>query len=567
MARGGGAGVSVSRATAVYGVHAYHTKVPVEAISPFIHENTAHAGSVLDPFCGSGMTGIAAALAGRRAFLNDLSPAAVHIARNYTTPCSAPLLRSAAASLLAWAEPQIVPSYTVSCPICPGDAITEYVVWSDTRRCPNCLASTTVWEQRQTGLRTLKCPSCGQSEAKVKWSIAGEHPVEVNLRCLDTRARVALEPRPEDLALALTQPRAQYWHPDLPFGPDWDMWRGGHRDLGVETVADFWSHRNLAALSVLWEGISREGDDRLREALRFVFTAIVNRASRRYQWNAKRPTNVLGGTLYIASLRYEFNVLSLWGRKLEAVAKYYASVEIPSDAVTVTQGSATSLRHVATSSIDYCFTDPPFGANIYYADASLLWEAWLGTLTDRAAEAVVSRKRPEKSVADYGALMTEALSEIKRCLKPDATATMVFQNTDDTVWTALKEAARDAGFVVLGTSTLHKSQPSFKGIKADLEGERVAATDVVLTLGQRAKQPVTARVDADALVVDALQEELARITTQRTASAPHMYAVAISALIGAGLPTAGWSIDRVARLLANLRPNPAEQLPLGISKT
>lgn len=44
----------VSRATAVYGVHAYHTKVPVEAISPFVRQNTSHGGLVLDPFCGSG---------------------------------------------------------------------------------------------------------------------------------------------------------------------------------------------------------------------------------------------------------------------------------------------------------------------------------------------------------------------------------------------------------------------------------------------------------------------------------------------------------------------------------
>jgi len=37
---------------------------------------------VLDPIAGSGMTGLGAATVGRRAVLNDLSPAAVHIARN-----------------------------------------------------------------------------------------------------------------------------------------------------------------------------------------------------------------------------------------------------------------------------------------------------------------------------------------------------------------------------------------------------------------------------------------------------------------------------------------------------
>ena len=37
------------------------------------------------------------------------------------------------------------------------------------------------------------------------------------------------------------------------------------------------------------------------------------------------------------------------------------------------------------------FTDPPFGSNIYYADCNLIWESWLGRLTDDANEAVVNR--------------------------------------------------------------------------------------------------------------------------------------------------------------------------------
>jgi len=291
----------VSRATAVYGVHAYHTKVPVEAISPFVRQNTSHGGLVLDPFCGSGMTGVAAALEGRRAVLNDLSPAAAHIARNYTTPCSASALGAAASRLMAWVEPQIAPAYEVSCPSCGGRAVTEYVVWSDVRRCPECRASIVVWDSRESGLKTLTCRTCGHAGRKTKAELLGERPVQVNVRCLDCRRRDAIDPRLEDVALANAASPPAFWYPDLPFGSDWDMWRGGHRDLAISRVADFWSSRNLAALSVFWEGIGRETDERMREALRFVFTAIANRASRRYQWNAKRPTNVLGGTLYVAS--------------------------------------------------------------------------------------------------------------------------------------------------------------------------------------------------------------------------------------------------------------------------
>ena len=50
-----------------YTSHTYPTKVPPEAITPFIEASTAPGGLVADPFCGSGMTGVAAVLAGRRA--------------------------------------------------------------------------------------------------------------------------------------------------------------------------------------------------------------------------------------------------------------------------------------------------------------------------------------------------------------------------------------------------------------------------------------------------------------------------------------------------------------------
>ncbi|MBN2390343.1 MAG: site-specific DNA-methyltransferase, partial [Anaerolineae bacterium] len=78
--------VKAGKNSPIYNAHSYHTKVPPEGIVPYIEHYTDPGDLVLDPFCGSGMTGVAALMAGRHAILNDLSPAAVHIAHNYTTP-------------------------------------------------------------------------------------------------------------------------------------------------------------------------------------------------------------------------------------------------------------------------------------------------------------------------------------------------------------------------------------------------------------------------------------------------------------------------------------------------
>jgi adenine-specific DNA methylase len=467
--------VLARRSDSVYRVHAYHTKVPPSVARRYIERHSRSGDLVLDPFCGSGMTGVAAALSGRRAYLNDLSPAAVHIASNYTDPCPPDPFRAGVERVLAAVGARVAVEYET---VQGGQPATvEYLVWSDVRACPRCGEEILLWERREEGLRRLECRSCGHQGAKSEFPAVGERAVEANLSTGGGRVvRAAL---PEDLG---DPPgRADLpWFPDVPFGSDRPMWRRGHEELGIHSVADFYSPRNLAALAALWVAAGEEPDERVRSALRFSLTAVANRASRRYQWNAKRPTNVLGGTLYVSSLRYEWNVLSLWRRKTAAVERFFRDNPMPAGAVEVHEGSATTLA-LEDASVDYCFTDPPFGAHIVYSDSSLLWEAWLDDLTDRDREAiVVSGGDHPKDVGAYGCLLEQSFAEIRRVLKPAGRATVIFQATDPAVWRAIQTAAANAGLRLLEASSLDKGQPSFKQIKGR-GGERVAEGDVILT--------------------------------------------------------------------------------------
>jgi hypothetical protein len=430
--------------------------------------------------------------------LNDLSPAATHIAGNYTTPCDPGEFEAAVARVLAEVGDEVAALYATTH---EGlEARIEYLVWSDVRRCTRCNADVVLWDRRETGLRVIRCSACGHEAAKAELQLIGEQAVEANLSVAGGRRRVTREVIPDDLRPDLHL-RDLPWYPTTAFDDSRPMWRRGHQDLGVRTVADFYSARNLTAFSLLWGVAGREPDARLRSALRFSLTAIANRASRRYQWNAKRPTNVLGGTLYISSLRYEWNVLSLWKRKTRAVTKLFASGAAKRDAVTVVQGSATALP-LADESIDYCFADPPFGSNIVYSDVSLLWEAWLDDLTDRSSEAIVVRGGDHaKSLGDYGDLLRAAFSEVRRVLKPQGHATVVFQASDPDTWSAVYDAAIGAGLSFVDATTLDKGQPSFKQLKGQQAGEMVAETDVVLTFSrQPAPRHTTPLIDLEEAV-------------------------------------------------------------------
>jgi len=534
---------SVSRSSGVYGAHAYHTKIPPEAIEPYLLEHTRTGAFVLDPFCGSGMTGVAARRTGRHAILSDLSPAAVHIAANYTTPCEPAAYGRAVERIAKSSEAVRTSLYSTHCHSCGELATTAYVIWSDVRKCPHCGAESRLWEHRATGLRNLSCTACGRSYAKKSAALLGEVPVRVSFDCLSC-GRLERDPTIEDLDRTVRlRSEISSWYPNVGFGPDREMWRRGHADLGIQSVADFYSPRNLAALSALWERIADEPDARLKSALKFTFTAIANRASRRYQWNAKRPTNVLGGTLYVSSLRYEFNVFSLWSRKVAAVKKLFETTFNDPGSAEISLASATRLP-LADKSVDYCFTDPPFGANIVYSDCSLLWEGWLGALTNPIDEAIVTRHRSTeaggKTVSAYGHIMTNAFRELGRVLKRGVPLTLVFQNTDPAVWAVIDQGLAEAGFDVLGAETLHKAQPSFKGVKAQEEGEQVAPTDVVLLLRSGGPvKPSGPRASVRDVIWRAIEAELNNVGSgsSRRRSIGHLYAIAVAAALGARLPT------------------------------
>ena len=144
---------------------------------------------------------------------------------------------------------------------------------------------------------------------------------------------------------------------------------------------------------------------------------------------------------------------------------------------------------VPEGSIDYVFTDPPFGSNIYYADCNLIWESWLGQLTEPEQEAVVNRalkvENGGKTLKAYADLIAASMTEVSRVLKPEGWATVVFHNTNSDVWQALRDAAEGAGFEFHQAASLDRGQQSHKGYKGRSESEDVAHFDVVLNLRKR----------------------------------------------------------------------------------
>ncbi len=134
-----------------------------------------------------------------------------------------------------------------------------------------------------------------------------------------------------------------------------------------------------------------------------------------------------------------------------------------SGSTVVVHNSTSKSMPLKPNSVDYVFTDPPFGAYIPYAELNQINEHWLGKTTDRAREVIVSASQ-SKGMLEYGAMMENVFTEIGRVLKAEGLATVVFHSAHSEVWRALAQAYTNAGFTVEATSVLDKIQASFKQV-------------------------------------------------------------------------------------------------------
>lgn len=538
--------VRVGKTSTAYRAHSYHTKVPPEAITPFIRAYTYPGDIVADPFCGSGMTGVASLQEGRSAYLSDLSPAAVHIARNYATSCDPKEFKRAYDKVAAHVSTTMAWLYR---PMSGDRRNIEYTTWSDLFSCPKCGRDTLYWDFRNAGeIREIACVECGEQSRKTDLIWKGEIPVETHAASgknrIETRSTNAA-----DIALIqeVNSAPIPYWTPTAEFGPDREMWRASHSAMGITDAAHFFTRRNLHALAALRHAIFECSSGRAREALMFAFTASVNRASRRYQWNAKRPTNVMTGTLYISSLRYEWNVWSLFRRKAHDVLKYYQSFARTDATVEVFQRSATDLSCLEDGSVDMVFMDPPFGSNIFYADSSLLWEAWLGVLTPRAAEMVVSSDRKRvaeaKDLTEYAYLMRQSFGEVARIIRKGGRSVLAFSNSNDAVWEAIQDAIADAGLGVAAVHLLDKGQPSIKGVKGLLGKENVTRLDLMLCLEKAPRSARAPRATASSQFIEA---EINEFLHGGGGATDAVYSAVLRSALATGLSVRGITMPAIA---------------------
>ena len=174
------------------------------------------------------------------------------------------------------------------------------------------------------------------------------------------------------------------------------------------------------------------------------------------------------GVYYIPSQTSECSPWYVLKGKISRLPKAFEVNYAHKTGTVITTCSTTANLSIPDESVDYIFTDPPFGENFPYAELNFLVEAWYGVMTEAKLDAIVDRSKEnraaQKSVADYRRLMVSCFSEYYRVLKSGHWITVVFSNTKASVWNSMQAALQEAGFVVANVSALDKKQGTFKAV-------------------------------------------------------------------------------------------------------
>ncbi|MFA6373600.1 MAG: hypothetical protein WCW68_13325, partial [Methanothrix sp.] len=420
---------------------------------------------------------------GRKAIAIDRSPAATFITKNYCTPVDVAELQAAFEELKKKVKPEIDWLYETKCDRCGGKATTAYTVYSQRFRCPRCLEIVALFDCPEAEGRTKAgkpkkiriCPHCKKGGHQEVISTSGEKsgavPVLVSYICengckpargerrhddTDPKKREYFERYDLEKIQEIEGREIPHWYPKnrMMNAPEdqecWGVkWRAGTSNF--RTVDELFTKRNLWALAAISNGTQDLDNSQPSDALMFGLTALLLRLTRmnQYRPDVSYPTSIITGTYYMPQVSVEAAVWPHYENKIERLMKGYAEVaksDLFVKCIISTQ-SVTNLTAIPAESVDYIFTDPPYGGNVQFGELNFIWESWLNLDTRWHKDEIIVNEIRHRTENDWASLMIRALIECYRVLKPNRCLSLCYHDTSEGTWQMVQDIMAECGFV------------------------------------------------------------------------------------------------------------------------
>lgn len=481
-----------SRHNATYKAHTYHTKVPWEALIPYLEHYLPEGGILLDCFSGSGMTGVAASYSSKRgrnyyAILQDLSPSATFIAQNTIRPNDRSKFLAASESILKEAENTFDKIWKVrKNPNCEDYVNVAYYVWSEVYICPNCSSEINLWDtgySKDQKLEEIQCNNCSYSDKRSRFERMKEAYYDKFLN----KSRKRIKRIPVFVSYIEGKSRGKRnltngerfssipGYSGIPvhsatgqqimnISGEWGVLHRRGYHFGVEYIHDFFTSRNWETISWLWNSIEKYSES-TRSLLYYWITSCIMKSSLLMAYNPDGIGRVMKGNLYIGSVTQEMNPLHLLKISREDINRFLIEHKKKklSDSISIIDTSSSTASRIPPNSVDYVLIDPPFGGVVPFVELNFIWESFLKVRSNEVAEVTVNSVR---QISDdiYFENITKCFCNAYKALKPGYWMTIIFHNSKNSIWNLIQQALGNSGFVVADVRVLDRKQGAIKQV-------------------------------------------------------------------------------------------------------
>lgn len=390
-------------------IHKYWSRKPWYIVKEYISKYSKENEIVLDPFCGSGITGIESKSINRNFIGYDLNPFAAFLTQK-----------------------------SVNLSVSSNEFIDELKI----------LKTKYFKELSEYYQTNKKCNYCNNN-LYVVWFRAGPKYSSKStvLKCLHCNKKSKIIVDSSEVSLVKIGNIPNYFL-SRKF-PKMDKDRFSYK--GIKAVRDMLSERNIFIFYKLYMSIINM---KFKEYFLLALSNTMLHVSKLKGENV-RPLGV--NNYWIPDDYIEENVIWRFEDRCEQLLKAIKALEkkylqTKRTQVIIRNETATDLSYLKNSSIDYIFTDPPYGDTIQYSELSFMWNT-LFDLKHNVLDEIIINPVQNKNEDEYFSFLKTSLSEMKRVLKPNRYLTICFQNKHINLWLKIIYLIKNTGFDLVSVDT------------------------------------------------------------------------------------------------------------------
>jgi predicted RNA-binding Zn-ribbon protein involved in translation (DUF1610 family) len=430
--------------TPEYLMHKYWARKPHNVISECISVLTSEGDTVIDPFCGSGVTIREGALLGRKCTGYDLNPAAVLISSTLINPPSADSFVKEFESIYDKVYKKLGYLYLTE----DGRNI-KYLSHRIIAKC-ECGETLKQEECRKEGKKYV-CPKCGGT---VRFNLVKLVGTEIfNISIENDKAYI-----PSESELERQKSLSEFVSEDIDTDAYNFVFPENRRILAFKGIStsSFFTNRNYCILACFANYIWEIKDKSLRDCALLLLTASAAQCSRLI---ASRNNLSTGGPawsvpgFWVPQEHLETNPfvhfkarLKKFKKALDALAKNPITGE-----ARIIEGNSLEIhtsQHSDNVKAALIFLEPPYGDSVPYTEFSNIWNSFLKCIPASDDDISVSdRLEKAESWKNYNESLDKYMNCFTRHLTEKGKLLITFNNNDMRAWTSLISALQNNGFI------------------------------------------------------------------------------------------------------------------------